>query len=369
VFVPSVESGADHPSRNIVRDTYFDATYDSSGINRLITLSSEGRSRAFSLLREQTPAYDLAVVLVNDEEYGGSGGIPLIASVEPRSALIAVHEIGHAYAGLGDEYEDPYPGYPDIEEPNTTTETARDQIKWRAWIAASTPVPTPATTTFDSAVGLFEGAHYQAKGWFRPKLNCGMRTLGSAFCEVCAEQLILETHRRTHLIESTRPGTESILDLPAFGDATLALEVTGVQPAYQPLLVSWEINGNVVPGADGPSLVLRGSQLVPGTNQVVATLRDATTKVRTDPGGYLEQSVSWSVSYLVAPPFLQTLRLANSLRLQWVESGTVFQLESTSSLVDDAWETVADPPGQDGANRTVEVPLDNALRYFRLRSK
>ncbi|MBL9134782.1 MAG: hypothetical protein JNK85_02890 [Verrucomicrobiales bacterium] len=369
VFVPSAESGADHPSRNISRDTYFDATYDSSGIDRLITLSSEGRSRAFTLLREQVPAYDLAIVLVNDEEYGGSGGSPLIASADPRSALIAVHEIGHSYASLGDEYEAAYPGYPDIEEPNTTTETNRDQIKWRAWIAATTPVPTPATASFAALVGLFEGAHYHSEGWFRPKLDCGMRTLGSPFCEVCSEQLILETHRRARLIERTDPGTSQLLEMPASDGATLSLEVTGVQPTYQPLRVTWEINGTTVAEAGGTTLTVHGNQLASGTNAITATLRDATTKVRTDLGGYLQQSVTWLVAYSIVPPTLQVSRLENGLRLQWVESATAFQLESASALATDSWQTLSDTPSTDGSTRFIEVPVTGEVRFYRLKSR
>jgi len=369
VFVPSAESGADHPSRNISRDTYFDATYDSNGIDRLITLSSEGRSRAFTLLREQTPAYDLAIVLVNDEEYGGSGGAPVIISSEPRSALIAIHEIGHSYAGLGDEYESPYPGYPDAEEPNTTTETVRDRIKWRAWIASSTPVPTPANTAYASVVGLFEGAHYHAKGWYRPKLDCGMRTLGSPFCEVCAEQLILETHRRVRLLEGTHPDADSHLEMPPSAGATLTLEIAGIQPTYQPLEVRWEINGTTVPGADGTSLTVLSRQLAAGTNFVTATLMDATPKVRTDRWGYLRQTVTWTVSYSVSPPTLQIERLENTLRLQWMESSTPFQLETSAVPAGGSWEMITDPPASDGSKRTVEIPISDQVRFYRLRSK
>ena len=92
-------------------------------------------------------------------------------------------------AGLGDEYTTANPGYPDIEEPNTTRETNRTAIKWKAWIDASTPVPTPPTNP--NLVGLFEGAHYHPTGWYRPKLNCLMRNFGVGFCEVCQEALVL----------------------------------------------------------------------------------------------------------------------------------------------------------------------------------
>jgi len=73
---------------------------------------------------------------------------------------ILVHESGHTLGNLGDEYTTSYPGYPDTEEPNTTTQTNILLIKWRAWIPNGTPIPTPPTGTYQNTVGLFQGAHY-----------------------------------------------------------------------------------------------------------------------------------------------------------------------------------------------------------------
>ncbi|HEU0039488.1 MAG TPA: M64 family metallopeptidase, partial [Verrucomicrobiae bacterium] len=132
ISVASVQSGSDHytPTTNFV-NTYFNSSFDSYGIQRLITIppndrdanSADGQGRVNSLLATYMPQYDIVALIVNDTQYGGSGGFPLIASVNSSSPEIATHELGHAFAGLGDEYGDPYPGYPDIEEPNTTIET------------------------------------------------------------------------------------------------------------------------------------------------------------------------------------------------------------------------------------------------------
>ncbi len=190
ISVPSNQSGSDHPSTGSYRDTYFNSTYDSSGIPQLITIDGVGRSRLNSLLGTYMPQYDIVALIVNDTAYGGSGGFPLMASVNNSSAEIAIHELGHSFAGLGDEYSSAYPGYPDIEEPNTTRQTNRALIKWTSWILPTTLVPTPAVSSNGTVVGLFEGAHYHTTGWFRPKLNCKMRSLGVAFCEVCSETLV-----------------------------------------------------------------------------------------------------------------------------------------------------------------------------------
>lgn len=175
IFVASAETGSDHPSTSTYRDTYFNSTYDSYGITRLVTIPpndlnsnyADGQGKVNALLQQFMPEYDLPFLVVNDTQYGGSGGQVIIDSVNSSSPEVGVHELGHTFAQLGDEYSDVYPGYPDTEEPNTTRETNRTSIKWSSWILDSTPIPTPAISTYYSVVGLFEGAHYQTTGWYR----------------------------------------------------------------------------------------------------------------------------------------------------------------------------------------------------------
>src|SRR5690606_922508 len=102
----------------------------------------------------------------------------------------------HSFADLGDEYSSAYPGYPDIEEPNTTRETRREFIKWNHWIEEATPVPTPAISAYSGVIGLFEGAHYHASDWYRPKRECKMRSLGQEFCAVCGEAIVIALAER-----------------------------------------------------------------------------------------------------------------------------------------------------------------------------
>jgi hypothetical protein len=145
IAVASRESGSDHPATGVFRDTFFNSTFDSFGISRLLTIPpndrdddyANGRGRVDSLLQLLMPEYDLVILVVNDSQFGGSGGIPAITSLHPGGPEIVVHELGHSFAGLGDEYSTPFPGYPEIEEPNTTRETRRDFIKWRAWIVVA----------------------------------------------------------------------------------------------------------------------------------------------------------------------------------------------------------------------------------------
>ena len=77
-----------------------------------------------------------------------AGRFTAAATDGASSREIAVHEAGHAFSGLGDEYDSAYPGFPDTEEPNTTRETNPASIKWRDWILGGTPIPTPETSTY-----------------------------------------------------------------------------------------------------------------------------------------------------------------------------------------------------------------------------
>jgi len=294
ILVASYESGSDHPSRNFFRDTFFNSTYDSFDIQRLITISSGGLWRVDSLLQLLMPEYDIVIMIVNDPEYGGSGGFPAITSINADGPESVVHELGHSFAALGDEYSDPFSGYPDIEEPNTTRETRRDFIKWRAWILDSTPIPTPPISPqYAAVIGLFEGAHYHDMGWFRPKLACKMRVFGVDFCEVCAEALVKSKYELIQPIESFAPIGKNIA---LVGTESMSLGIVPLQPATHTLSIQWHINGTAVNGATSPSLLVSAPALGNGTHQVKAKVVDSTNMVRNDPARLLSDSTSWTIN-------------------------------------------------------------------------
>jgi len=302
IFVASNQSGADHPSdpETPFVDTYFNSTFESFSIERLLTIPpndfdpdySHGAGKVYSLLATHVPSYDVVLVLVNDPEYGGSGGDIAVSSMHPAAPEIVIHEIGHSFAQLGDEYDSPYPGYPDIEEPNTTRQTIRELIKWNAWILPSTPIPTPESGTYSSVVGLFEGAHYHASGWYRPKLNCKMQSLGVPFCAVCSELHVVSGYNLVSPIDSLipLPGPSNITTVEAE-----TLRVVPKMPAALPLKIRWFDNGvptGVITG-DG---VFTGLDLGPGTHALKCVVTDTTQLVRIDPGGLLKDSATWSVT-------------------------------------------------------------------------
>jgi hypothetical protein len=295
VFVASNESGSDHPASGVSKDTFFQSYFDCAGITRLICLTGYGSGRADSVLSETMPEYDIVVIIVNDPEYGGSGGKFAITSAHPAAPKVAIHEIGHSFARLADEYD--YAGGSPREAPNATATTVRQSIKWRHWIHNSTPIPTPETSTYSSVVGLFEGAVYSATGWYRPKLDCYMQTLGVPFCEVCAEHNIATIYSVVSPIVSSIPAQGA---LDAVQDTMLSVAV--MEPTNHDLQVEWVVDGVPVGGPSGTDFVLSASAFGDGLHVVMARVSDTTSMVL-DPTllPLLTDSTSWTVSLTYAP--------------------------------------------------------------------
>jgi hypothetical protein len=304
IAVASAQAGSDHPASAQFVNTYFNSSYDANA-DYLITIppGASGQGKLDALLSAFVPGADLAVLLVNDLTPGGSDGAgkTAISSIAPFSLSdIPVHEAGHVLANLGDEYTTPNPGYPDIEEPNTTRETNRAAIKWNAWISTNTPVPTPPTFPYDDVIGLFEGAHYHTNGWYRPKLNCRMGSLGVPFCEVCREALVLSFYLAVRPIDSFAPG---VTNFSTSSPAALNFAVTALQPTGHALSVQWLTNGTPVGGATNSVLTILPASLGNGTNTITVRVHDSTPFVRTDPTNLLSQTVTWNVS--VSLPHLE----------------------------------------------------------------
>lgn len=206
---------------------------------------------------------------------------------------ILTHETGHVVANLGDEYETPYPGFPDTEEPNTTQQTNRALVKWNAWIDGSTPVPTVPPDSYPAVIGLFEGAHYHSTGWYRPKLDCLMRDKYVPFCEVCCETLVLAFYRTVRPVDAVAP---AVTNLSISGQQSLAFNLTLLQPATHNLNVQWYTNDTMILGATNPAFTLSPLTLGNGSHQVSAIVRDDTALVRNDPSNLLSQTATWTVN-------------------------------------------------------------------------
>ena len=145
--------------------------------------------------------YEHIIILANTDTYGGGGiynSYTLTTAHHPSFKPVVVHEFGHSFGGLADEYfysDEPSPLYPYHLEPweqNIST-LVNFESKWKDMVPAGTPVPTPVKTSGDeiyTAVGVYEGAGYTSKGIYRPATNCRMKTNEApGFCPVCQRAL------------------------------------------------------------------------------------------------------------------------------------------------------------------------------------
>jgi hypothetical protein len=232
---PSAESGISRPSTGIHHRTPAGATYDAFGSERYI-LTFE--NRRFRDIASFAP-YEFVEILVNGATYGGGGIFNLYSTVAADSQwspYVFVHEFGHQFAGLADEYYTSDVSYlppthrTEPWEPNVTALLDPGALKWKDMVTSGTPLPTPwnknafeayerdiqarrreirrqhrpesemdalfteekkhedhllSSDQYSGKVGAFEGAMYETQGYYRAQENCIMFTRYDAFCAVC----------------------------------------------------------------------------------------------------------------------------------------------------------------------------------------
>lgn len=237
VEATSNETGIDIPDKNLWKRNVLGCRYSTFGLPRYV-LTTENKT-----LRNIAGAvpYDFICILVNDSRYGGGGIYNLYTTTytneqvkgqEWQMDYVYVHEFGHSFGGLGDEYYGSTVAYtdfyaPGVEpwEPNITALLDKRNVKWKQFIEEATPLPTPwekaqfdsleaerakldrlapdyyekrepilraqtallRNTKYANRVGAFEGAGYAAKGLYRPAVDCRMFTLSlNDFDPVCS---------------------------------------------------------------------------------------------------------------------------------------------------------------------------------------
>lgn len=211
------------------------------------------RGRVFALLERHWPGQHdrQAVCLGNDFATVATGGGGTVAVC--KTMLEATpHEVGHAFGGLGDEYDQepgpnpgpprPYSGPPRVVAPNVvaaaTAEEARAVAPWKAWLD-----PQGGGNWSQRPIDAFEGANRQPTGYWRPQRACVMRDVGSPFCAPCMEVMVRALYRHVRPIDQVWPA-ESELQA---GRDTITFRVLVMKPATHPLFVHWRRKGPFAP--------------------------------------------------------------------------------------------------------------------------
>lgn len=194
VMSPSEESGCSIPSKGIWKKTALNSHFDTFYSDRYLTTLN---LKDMHDILAGTP-YEHIIVLVNTDRYGGGGilnSYNLSMTHHNKFRPVVVHEFGHSFAGLADEYAyetEDLAMYPhDIEpwERNITT-MVDFHGKWENMIEDKTEIPTPATPENINKVGVFEGAGYSIHGVYRGQQDCRMRTNENPeFCKICRKAI------------------------------------------------------------------------------------------------------------------------------------------------------------------------------------
>ncbi len=238
VFSPSADSGISRPRAGVFRDGPVGARYNSFDSERYVLTLEDRRWRDVAA----AAPYDFVLILVNERKYGGGGIYQLYSTAAAQSSYaeyLVVHEFGHHFAGLGDEYFTSDTSYEEFAsamvepwEPNVTALLDPANLKWGDLIEGDIPLPTPwnkdeyesesvasqnkrralraagaaeedleklfdqererfgpmlANQEYGGRIGAFEGAMYESRGFYRPATDCIMFTRNeSGFCAVCA---------------------------------------------------------------------------------------------------------------------------------------------------------------------------------------
>lgn len=214
VASPSMDGGPTVPHHGVWHNTAANSHYDTFYSDRY--LMTQDMHRIYDIL--SGVPFEHIMVLVNSDTYGGGGiynQVTCATSDHPTFKEVFVHEFGHSYGGLADEYAyddmdtEWYPADTEPWEPNITTLKDFDS-KWADLVPKKTPVPTPldpkvpnfktmdrsdakaveALNRCTQVVGVFEGAGYQTKGCYRPAQECRMKINEvQDFCPVCTRAI------------------------------------------------------------------------------------------------------------------------------------------------------------------------------------
>jgi hypothetical protein len=297
VNVISNQSGADIPQSGITRDTALDATYRYDGTtDRLLYFNANKANTAVNAAISGSGIdVDMRIGIVNEAVYGGGGGQWAVyagGNVEDAHD-IAIHELGHSFAGLADEYFSPGThtgGEP--PEPNVTANPATG--KWNRWLGYNDP------TSNIGPIGYYEGGKYVSDGIYRPSDNSIMRSLDKVFDAVGREALIQSIYDHVNPLDTW-------LSEGTLLNESMAAWVDVVDPNV--IDVDWFLDGNRL-DITGEMIDVGKLGLAPGSYNLTATAYDNlldhsfTGDVldwwRLGPSA-VSQSITWTVSISAVP--------------------------------------------------------------------
>ncbi len=211
IEVISNESGVSrdsYPNNGNIVDNYFGSSFyygsDYSTIERALVVTNNER------VNELVKPYSaMTAILCNSTRWGGTGGSFAVTSLANGFHGILIHEFGHSFGGLADEYYYPSDGsFIGRERPNMTANNDPSTSRWGIWVGYNGIGHFPYSTNVERDDPNFDP---ESDLWFRPHNNCSMQFTGAPFCSVCAAELIKKMENITgNYFDITNIGTNSI---------------------------------------------------------------------------------------------------------------------------------------------------------------
>ena len=260
----SPQAGADIPNQGIYVNTLLDATYQQttqgSTNDRLLTINNaKANAHTNAALAGSGIVPDALLATVNSTKYGGSGGVwATWAGGNASANEVALHELGHSFAQLADEYGGNPTTYSHSEpwQVNVTADPALG--KWDRWLGYDDPDTTVGP------IGYFEGGQYYDSGIWRPASNGKMRSLGRSFDAVSREAFINAIYNDVDPLDDWLDNASPVID-PGDG-----LWVQTIDPAV--FAVDWWVDGQPILGDGGEWFDL--STLTPCEYEITAHVYD-----------------------------------------------------------------------------------------------
>lgn len=261
-------------------DTYFGIHFDSYNIHRLPC--PDNSTKIYNLLNALMPDFQMVGILCNTSEYGGAGGSYLTCTTHSSASEIFIHEFGHTFASLADEYYagDGYLG----EYPNQTANKNSNTIKWKHWWGQSGVNAYPI------------GGSTKGNKYYKPvNGTCEMEYLNKQFCPVCRETLIEELHNRVKVIAEYEPDNKYV----TMDDEEITFNITRYyRGTSNRVSFEWSVDGKVLEDQKTSKLVMRydGFETVKSQHTVKVKAHEINTFVK-DPNHATKHtsSVIWRV--------------------------------------------------------------------------
>jgi hypothetical protein len=357
LFVDSAETGTDVPSLQIERATAFGGTLECFGVARLACVDW---SLVAPRVIDHVPNYDFVQVVLNTDRYGGgASSTGSVVTVHAMSAEVSMHELGHSFAGLADEYVDSaiesvrVTFFNEGAYPNVTQLSDPAAIKWRHWFPNAASVATQSPST---QVGRFEGAFYRAAGFYRPKDDTFMRSLGAEIGEVNAEVWALAVYR---LIDPMITSHPSALTIQVDPQAPAAFSIS--KPFSNSVQqVRWLLDGQEIAGTRDRDTIECCNNLA-GTHVLRATVTDRTGLIRRPGATAMNAERAWT---LVANPSTSNPRISLTSNEGTIAPGGTVTLSWTTTNVSSCMASGAWDGSQPTAGSFVSPPLTESASFL-----